>query len=94
MSKLPAPVIEPIVLHPELLHRQFEWDDVLVCTKQRALDDAYAIYSEDPAWGALAVLRPDRYVGVVARLDDVVRVEEYLKRSIRMILLAESHSTH
>lgn len=58
------------------------------------MDDAYAIYGVDPAWGALAVLRPDKYVRVVARLDDVARVEEYLKRCIRMILVAESHSTH
>ena len=93
MNKLPASVIELIVLHPKL-HRQFERADVLVRTKQRASDDDYAIYGVDPAWGAWAVLSPDRYVGVVVHLDDIVRVEEYLKRCIRMILVAESHSTH
>lgn len=94
MGKFPASVIELIVLHPKL-HRQFGWDDVPTWIKQRAemrfhdgsaLDDAYAIYGVDSAWGALAVIRPDGYVGVVARLDDVARVEEYLKRCIRMVL--------
>jgi hypothetical protein len=50
-----------------------------------ALDDAYAIYGVDPARGALAVIRPDGYVGVVAHLDDVAQVEEYLKRCIRTV---------
>jgi hypothetical protein len=93
MTTFPVSIIELIVLHPKL-HRPFEWDDVPVCVKQRAemrfhdgsaLDDAYAIYGVDPAKGALAVIRPDGYVGVVARLDHVSRVEEYLKRCIRTV---------
>ncbi|OKP09256.1 Phenol 2-monooxygenase [Penicillium subrubescens] len=93
MAEFPASVIELIVLHPKL-HRQFEWEDVSACIKQRAemrfhdgsaLDDAYAIYGVDPAGGALAVIRPDGYVGVVARLGDAARVEEYLKRCIRTV---------
>lgn len=93
MDKFPASVIELIVLHPKL-HRQFEWDDVPGCIKQRAemrfhdgsaLDDAYAIYGVDPGRGALAAIRPDGYVGVVAFLDDVARVEEYLRRCVRMV---------
>jgi hypothetical protein len=93
MAKFPASVIELIVLHPKL-HRQFEWNDVPACIKQRAemrfhdgsaLDDAYAIYGVDPAGGALAVIRPDGYVGTVAGLGDFARVEGYLKRCVRMI---------
>lgn len=93
IAEFPASVIELIVVHPKL-HRQFEWDDVSTCIKQRAemrfhdgsaLDNAYAIYGVDPAGGALAVIRPDGYVGVVARLDDVARVEGYLKRCTRTI---------
>ncbi|KAJ5461846.1 uncharacterized protein N7458_003398 [Penicillium daleae] len=93
MTTFPVSIIELIVLHPKL-HRPFEWDDVPTCVKQRAemrfhdgsaLDDAYAIYGVDPAKGALAVIRPDGYVGVVARLDHVSRVEEYLKRCIRTV---------
>ncbi|KAJ5688962.1 hypothetical protein N7462_003354 [Penicillium macrosclerotiorum] len=90
-AKFPVSVIEQIVLHPSL-HRHFEWDDIPACVKQHAemrfhdgsaLDDAYSIYGVDPARGALAVIRPDGYVGVVARLEDIARVEEYLKQCIR-----------
>ncbi|BAE60182.1 unnamed protein product [Aspergillus oryzae RIB40] len=34
-------------------------------------DDIYAVYGVDPAQGALAVIRPDGYVGTIAALDDV-----------------------
>ncbi|KAJ5524244.1 Phenol hydroxylase C-terminal dimerization [Penicillium frequentans] len=93
VSQFPASVIEQIVLHPAL-HRPFEWDDIPACVKQNAemrfydgsaLDDAYGIYGVDPAKGALAVIRPDGYVGVVVRLNEIVRVEEYLKGCIRTI---------
>ena len=93
VSQFPASVIEQIVLHPAL-HRSFEWDDIPVCVKQdaemrfydgSALDDAYSMYGVDPAKGALAVIRPDGYVGIVVRLDEVVRVEDYLKGCIRTI---------
>ena len=40
-----------------------------------ALDDAYSIYGVDPAQGALVVVRPDGYVGVVACLGDVQKVD-------------------
>jgi hypothetical protein len=50
-----------------------------------ALGDAYSIYGVDPAHGALAVIRPDGYVGVVAQLDDVKQVEEYLQACIRTV---------
>lgn len=93
VSQFPASVIEQIVLHPSL-HRSFEWDDIPACVKQdaemrfydgSALDDAYSIYGVDPMKGALAVIRPDGYVGVVVRLHEVVRVEDYLKSCIRKI---------
>ncbi|CAI7645357.1 unnamed protein product [Penicillium pancosmium] len=93
VTKFPASTIEQIVLHPRL-HRTFEWGDIPACVKQTsemrlydgaALDDAYSIYGVDPAHGALAVIRPDGYVGVVAQLDDLKQVEEYLQACIRTV---------
>ncbi|KAJ5620588.1 hypothetical protein N7510_004572 [Penicillium lagena] len=92
-AQFPPTIIEQIVLHPRL-HRSFQWDDIPACVKQQAemrfydglaLDDAYRIYGVDPARGALAVIRPDGYVGVVARLDNVAKLDEYLKRCIRTV---------
>ncbi|KAJ5912822.1 hypothetical protein N7504_001705 [Penicillium tannophilum] len=93
VSQFPASVVEQIILHPAL-DRPFEWGDIPACVKQNAemrfydgsaLDDAYGIYGVDPAKGALAVIRPDGYVGVVVRLNEVVRGEDYLKGCIRTI---------
>lgn len=93
VTKFPASTIEQIVLHPRL-HRSFEWGDIPACVKQTsemrfydgsALGDAYSIYGVDPAHGALAVIRPDGYVGVVAQLDDVRQVEDYLQACIRTV---------
>lgn len=93
MKKFPASIIEQIVLHPRL-HRSFEWDDIPACVKQTsemrfydgsALDDAYSIYGVDPTCGALAVIRPDGYVGVVSQLGDVKKLEQYLHSCIRTV---------
>lgn len=46
------------------------------------LDDAYRIYGVDPTQGALAVIRPDGYVGLLAHLTDICRVDNYLSRII------------
>jgi phenol 2-monooxygenase len=92
-NKFPASTIEQIVLHPRL-HRAFEWDDIPACVKQAAemrfydgsaLDDAYNIYGVDSAHGALAVIRPDGYVGIVSQLRDVSRLEQYLTACIRTV---------
>lgn len=92
-AQFPKSVIEQIILHPQL-HRSFEWNDVPMCVKQQAemrfydgsaLDDAYSIYGVDPVQGALVVVRPDGYVGVVACLGDVQKVDRYLKQCIRTV---------
>lgn len=49
------------------------------------LDDVYGIFGVNAAEGALAVVRPDGYVGVTAALNDVGRVQAYLERLIRKI---------
>ncbi|KAJ5613424.1 hypothetical protein N7510_006618 [Penicillium lagena] len=38
------------------------------------------VYGVDPAQGALAVIRTDGYIGIVARLDNAVKLDEYLKQ--------------
>lgn len=93
-AQFPKSIIEQIVLHPQL-HRSFEWNDVPTCVKRQAemrfydgsaLDDAYGIYGVDPARGALVVVRPDGYVGVVSCLGDVQKVDRYLRQCIRTVV--------
>ncbi|KAJ6105113.1 hypothetical protein N7523_010187 [Penicillium sp. IBT 18751x] len=88
--QFPASLIEHIVLYPQL-HRSFEWDDIPSCVKQQAemsfydgsaLDNSYEIYGVDPAQGALAVIRPDGYIGIIAGLSEVGEVDGYLKQCI------------
>lgn len=89
-ERFPNSLIELIIVHPRV-EREFEWDDVPDCVKQHAemsfydgyeLEDAYGIYGVDPSKGALAVVRPDGYVGIVSQLGDLSRVEGYLRRCI------------
>ncbi|KAL6239506.1 hypothetical protein BDW75DRAFT_120505 [Aspergillus navahoensis] len=70
----------------------FTWRDLPPALKERsemrfysgcALDDVYSVYGVDEREGAIAVVRPDGYVGVVAALDDVKAVEGYLGGVLR-----------
>ena len=87
----PASIIEQVVIHPRL-PRDFTWRDVPRELKQESemrfyngfdLEDVYAIYGVDPSEGALAVVRPVGYIGVVAELGDVKRVEGYLEKCLK-----------
>lgn len=49
------------------------------------LDDVYKVYGVDAAHGAVAVVRPDGYVGVAGELGDVERVERYLGGCLRVV---------
>ncbi|KAE8146764.1 FAD binding domain-containing protein [Aspergillus avenaceus] len=78
LPRFPASTIEQVVVHPRL-PKTFTWRDVPRELKQHSemrfhsgyeMDDVYKIYGVDPAQGALAVIRPDGYVGVIAALDD------------------------
>lgn len=89
-QRFPATLIEQIIVHPRLAG-ELTWETIPPCVKEEAemslysgyeLDDAYQIYGVDPEKGALVVVRPDGYVGVVAHLDDVDRVDAYLSRLI------------
>ncbi|KAI9375810.1 major facilitator superfamily domain-containing protein [Aspergillus egyptiacus] len=80
IPQFPASVIEQVVLHPRLA-KDFMWKDVPRELKEHSemrfysgcalSDDVYAIYGVDPSQGALAVVRPDGYIGAIAALDDV-----------------------
>lgn len=54
-----------------------------------ALEDAYSTYGVDPARGALVVFRPDGYVGDVASLNDIQRVDCYLRGIIKLFLVID-----
>lgn len=92
MPRFPPSLLEQIVVHPPL-PKVFEWEDLPSCLKQYSemsfysgffLEDVYKIYGVDPNKGALVVVRPDGYVGLVSTLVDVAQVEQFLKRFIRM----------
>ncbi|GFG10653.1 uncharacterized transporter C1529.01 [Aspergillus lentulus] len=93
LPRFPPNIIEQVVIHPRL-GKTFMWQDVPSELKKHSemrfysgyeLDDVYKIYGVDETKGALAVVRPDGYVGMVAALDDVKRVEEYLERCLRTV---------
>ncbi|PWY83417.1 thioredoxin-like protein [Aspergillus heteromorphus CBS 117.55] len=92
LLRFPA-VIEQVVIHPRLA-RSFTWRDTPAELKKHSemrfysgyeVDDVYGIYGVDVAQGALAVVRPDGYVGTVAALDEVTRVEAYLEGCLRTV---------
>ncbi|KAL4865805.1 hypothetical protein BDV12DRAFT_210905 [Aspergillus spectabilis] len=97
ISQFPTSVIEQVVIHPHLNKdtRTFMWRDLPAEIKRHSemrfysgyelADDVYKIYGVEEGQGALAVVRPDGYVGVVAGLDDVSAVEEYLGGLLRRV---------
>lgn len=91
IPQFPQSVLEQVVIHPKL-GKDFMWNDIPREVKQYSemsfysgyeLDDVYGTFGVDPAQGALAIVRPDGYVGIVAELGDDKRVEQYLKTLIR-----------
>ncbi|KAJ5180122.1 hypothetical protein N7492_003332 [Penicillium capsulatum] len=93
ISRFPVSVLEQVTLHPRL-SRDFMWCDIPHEVKRNSemsfysgyeIDDVYNTYGVDPARGALAVVRPDGYIGVVAALDDVDRLRHYLETLIRIV---------
>lgn len=93
LPRFPESLIEQVVIHPRL-PRDFMWHDVPRELKMHSemrfysgyeMDDVYKIYGVDAARGAMAVVRPDGYVGVTAALEDVSRVEKFLERCVRSV---------
>ncbi|KAK2743364.1 hypothetical protein FQN55_007299 [Onygenales sp. PD_40] len=94
-SIFPPSILELVVLHPHLM-RNFLWEDVPKELKEHAemrfydgfaLQDVYKTYGVPVDKGAVAVIRPDGYVGVVGGLEDegVGRVEGYLRGLLRVL---------
>lgn len=92
LPRFPPSLLEQVVVHPRVSSSCFEWKDLPAAVKQHSemrffsgyeMDDVYGIYGVEPARGALAVVRPDGYVGVTARLDDLGRVVRYLEGCLR-----------
>ncbi|KAL2821312.1 thioredoxin-like protein [Aspergillus cavernicola] len=90
VPQYPPSLLEQIIIYPRL-PGEVTWDNIPSCVKEQAemtfynghdLDDAYQIYGIDPTHGALVVIRPDGYVGIIAELGDTSRVEGYLSRLV------------
>jgi phenol 2-monooxygenase len=91
LKEFPAGIIELVVLHP-LESNTFVWTDIPELVKTYSemrfyngieLEDAYKIFGVDPKKGAIAVVRPDGYIGTIAELKDTARIGEYLKQCLR-----------
>lgn len=86
-------MIEQVVIHPRL-EGDFMWNDIPSEVKKYSemsfysgheLDDVYKTYGVDTAKGAVAVVRPDGYVGIVVAFEDTERVEKFLESLIRTV---------
>ncbi|KAJ5100605.1 hypothetical protein N7456_006657 [Penicillium angulare] len=93
IPQFPLSVVEQVVIHPRL-PREFMWNDIPGEVKEHSemsfysgyeLDDVYDIYGVNPDRGAVAIVRPDGYIGIISELGDVSRVEQYLKSIIRTV---------
>lgn len=81
----PAGSTDLVVLHP--IKERFEWTQVPSEVKRLAemrtyglakREDAYDVYGIAKEEGAIAVVRPDGYVGILCRLSAPAAAEGYL----------------
>jgi hypothetical protein len=93
IQNFPPSLIEQIIIYSQF-PGEITWENIPSCVKEQAemsfyngyeLEDAYRIYGVDPAKGAMVVVRPDGYVGVVVALGDVAAVEGFLQRIIKRV---------
>jgi len=93
LSQFPAGIIELVVLHA-LESNTFVWKDIPEVVKTEAemrfyngteSENAYKVYGIDPEKGAVAVVRPDGYIGTIAGLADTSRIDAYLKGCLRTV---------
>lgn len=85
------------MIHPPLPN-SFVWKDIPVAVKKHSQmrfygaekDIVYSTYGVSPTRGAIAVVRLDGYVGLVA-LSDIACVEEYLSRCLCKKKTFKSH---
>jgi phenol 2-monooxygenase len=82
----PHSLVEVVVIHP-FTEQRFEWTDIPLCIKENAemqfhgvgVDDVYGIYGVDVKQGAIAVVRPDGYIGLIATMNDAKIAIGYLQ---------------
>jgi phenol 2-monooxygenase len=86
MKSHPAGALDLVVLHP--LKERFEWTQIPADVKRLAemriyglakKEDAYDVYGISKEEGAIAIIRPDGYVGVLCRLSAPGIAGTYLK---------------
>jgi phenol 2-monooxygenase len=86
LQKFPLGVIELLIVHP--LTARFEWVDLPKCVKDiaemrlfglAATEDLYDVYGVPKEQGAMVVVRPDGYVGMIGHLSEVDDVEAYFR---------------
>jgi phenol 2-monooxygenase len=94
LARYPAGIIEQVVLHP-LESNSFVWTDIPEAVKTHSemrfyngteLEHAYNVYGVDPKKGAIAVVRPDGYIGAISELRDVRRIGDFLKGCLRELI--------
>ena len=93
LPSFPEGLIELVVLHP-IESNTFVWKDVPDVVLAQAemsfyngteVEDAYEVYGVDVGKGAIAIVRPDGYIGVVTALADTDRIKAYLSGCIREV---------
>jgi phenol 2-monooxygenase len=93
IPNFPQDTVELVVLHP-FLERVFEWDDIPSCVKDVAEmkfhgpvhEQLYGIYGVDQDKGAIVVVRPDGYVGIISSLTHPSQADTYLSQCLVRVL--------
>ena len=86
MPKFLDDTVELVAVHP-IKNSELEWNDLPQCLKRNAemrfyglgIDDAYRIYGASEHEGAIAVVRPDGYIGTITPLHKPEEVRMYLE---------------
>ena len=80
----PAGVVELLILYPSRPDR-FEWVDLPGCVKRDAemrtfgaTEEVYSKYGVNSEKGAVVVVRPDGYVGIICAIEDIEGLMRYM----------------
>lgn len=93
IPKYPAGVVEIVALHL-FNNEDFEWTDIhpyfrsaieMTFYASSLSEHVYDVYGVDASQGALVVVRPDGYIGVVTVFSDTATIDSYLGRCLRLI---------
>ena len=91
--QFPEGIVELVALHP-LPSSSFIWTDIPDVVRSHAemrfyngteLEDAYGVYGVRKERGAVAVVRPDGYIGCIASIEQSGRVDSYLRSCLRTV---------